>query len=189
MKPLDAFFSRLWAVRLVFGLIAVGLTLAIIPEAFAQIQPGEGRILPWGDLTTRLINGTQEGLLALFMLAANAMLIYFVPAWLQPFVMTRRTDQLLRNAALSAIARTKGAVAGKQVTVPVMNEMLGRAMQYGVDQAPSVVDWAAANMSQYAKILMARFADQGVVPAAYGSADAKKVAAGFDAQIKKGMGQ
>jgi hypothetical protein len=139
-------------------------------------------------LATRWLNAVQEVAVTAFVTVGTAVIGYFVPAWLRPWIMGQRVDQLLRNAALSAIARTKDAAKGQTVTVPVMNEMLGRAMKYANDQAPTVVDWAAKGAVSLAKMLLARFADLGVVPKDYTTEKAEEVAIDFATATKKSMG-
>jgi hypothetical protein len=93
----------------------------------------------------------------------------------------------LEKAVLSGIAQTKDAVAGKRTTIPVASEILARAAQYAVDQAPKLVNEAThGQVDNLLKMVLARMEAAGVAPEHF---DVKEAQTHFPVDISKQFGK
>jgi hypothetical protein len=100
-----------------------------------------------------------------------------MPPWLRAFAgdaAQRRVNQVLQKAVLSAVAQTSGAVKGQVLSVPIASEVLRKAIQYAVDQAPELIGHAAKDKySNLIKMLLARMEEFGMTPPEMDVADVK----------------
>lgn len=158
--------------------IVAFLCIALIAPAFAA----DGSItFGWGDFLGQLLEAVK-GTLSLLILCAILFVLSMCPAWVQnlvtPLVMTYRVDQLFANAASTAIAGVKGAIAGKEVSIPVANDLIRTTAQIAIDSGSSkVIDFAGKTVESIAQKAMARLQSQGVVfPEEYALADANQAA-------------
>lgn len=154
------------------AVFAVSLTLLFSVPAIAQDNTVT---IPWGTWLVQILTATKsavvELLVVVLMFAVSAVLA-MLPAWVrdivQPIVNTMRFDQLVRNAALSAIGATQGAAAGREATIEVTNELVRAGMRYIFENgSQKVLDFAGSGINQLAEKLLARLVDQGVVPPDY----------------------
>jgi hypothetical protein len=165
-------------------------------SAQGTVTVPETIVFPWGEWVVALVNSVLPAVqLALTSIAAWVVAIY-VPSWLQNLAgasAQKRVTEVLFQALNSAAAQVKGAATGKTLSIPVANEVLRKAGQYAVDQAPDLVKHATGgNVDSLLKMLMARMEAMGMTPKEYGMEVAKKAIKpgefSFDASTKKGMG-
>ena len=78
------------------------------------------------------------------------------------FVQALLTEQTLKRAIDYATATVSGAVAGKEVTIPIANEMIRVAAQYAADNAPKLTAALGATLGPK---LIARLGDAVILPA------------------------
>jgi hypothetical protein len=177
------------------------ILLALLVPALAQEPPPAAEVVvPWGEWVIRWLNGLQEIILLVLSAASAYVVSAYVPSWVRMFAgqaAQNRVNQVLEKAVLSAIAQTKGAVTGKRVTVDVGYQLLARAAQYAVDQAPVLIDEAAQTTENLLKMIAARMEQVGVapdgavIPPKVKDAQGKPSKADFDfsSAITKGFGR
>ncbi|GEM_PF-4726724 len=151
--------ARLAAACLLFSLFAVIALPALAADGAVTVG--------WGDLVGQLLDTLKNALSVLIACAVFGILA-ILPKWAQdfirPLVMTYRVDQLFTNAAASAIAGVKGSIAGKELTIPVANDLIRTAAQIALDNGSSkVIDFAGKTIESIAQKVMARLQAQGVV--------------------------
>lgn len=176
--------------------IAVAVLIAVTAAAMAQATPAPTTevTVPWGSW----VSNALDVALPLFLTALTGVATYvvgaYVPPWLKAIAGTAaqaRVNQVLEKAVMSAVAQTKGAVLNKRLTIPVGSEVLARAAQYAVNQAPELMKTATHNSStNLMAMLLARMEQWGIAPENF---DVKTVKAGasastFDDAIKKHLG-
>jgi len=115
------------------AVVAVALIATPLP-AFAQ----DGAVtVPWGDWVSGVLAAAREffayGLAALVAWAARRL-----PAQIGDIILAARVEQLLTRAADYGIAAVAGAVKGKTLDVKVTNEVLERAAEYAIENAPAL---------------------------------------------------
>jgi hypothetical protein len=146
--------------------------------------------VPWGDWTVSALSAVQPIVTLALTGVATWIMAAFVPPWIKAFAgdaAQRRINEVLQHAVLSAIAQTKDAVIGKRATIPVGTDILKRAAQYAVDQAPDLVSHAAkGQVDNLLKMVAARMESYGVAPPDF---DIKTAKASFPVDINKMLGK
>ena len=124
--------------------------------------------IPWGDWTVSAISALQPVVTLVLTGVTTYIMSAFVPPWIKAFAgdaAQRRINEVLTHAVQSGIAQTAGAVAGKRATIPIGSEILQRAAQYAIDQAPNLVTKAASGqIDNLLKMVLARMETAGVAP-------------------------
>lgn len=197
---LSAIYGRWRAEKKIDPLMALALVAFLFAPglAFAQdtVTVPETIVLPWGEWVVAFVNSILPAVqLALTTIAGYVVTVY-VPPWLQQIAGARaqqRVTEVLFQALNSAAAQVKGAATGKTLTIPVANEVLRKAGQYAVDQAPELVKHATGGSADsLLKMLLARMEAMGMTPKEYGIEAAKKAIKpgefSFDSATKKGLG-
>lgn len=149
-----------------FLLLTCLFLFLMIPLAFAQ---DTGSItIPWGDWAVNAINFLLPTVLTLLGGVATYVIGAYVPPWLRAIAGTSlqaRVNQILEKAVLSAVAQTKGAIMGQRLSIPIGIEVLRKAAQYAVDQAPELIKAASQDeVDQLLKMILARMEQWGVAP-------------------------
>jgi hypothetical protein len=146
--------------------------------------------IPWGSWIVSALNVAQPVVLLALSGVTTYVMAAFVPPWIRAFAgdaAQRRINQVLEHAVLSAIAQTKAAVQGQRSSVPVGSEILARAAQYAVDQAPDLVGHAAKGQTDnLLKMVLARMEKLGVAPEHFDVAEVKDT---FPVDINKAFGK
>ena len=191
MNTLVKVVVTILSIAVLMSVIAVGVVLA----QETATPPATTVSLPWGDWVLAGIGVLQPTVTLLLTGVATYVVGKFMPPWMRAFAgdaAQRRVNQVLEKAVLSAIAQTKGAVAGKRLDVPLGTAVLARAAQYAIDQAPELIKHAAKDeVDNLLKMLMARMESLGVAPADYDIATARGGTKGgfdFDRTIRQGLG-
>jgi hypothetical protein len=105
--------------------------------------------IPWGDW---LYEGATTLIAVIGALMAWGM--RYLPARLVAFLQTEAIEQLLKNAISYGVNTTAGAAKGKSLNLDVGNEVLERALQYAIDNAPKwLVSWAGGEEGIKGKII------------------------------------
>lgn len=153
------------------------ISVALAQEAAA---PATTVTIPWGEWLTGLVNVALPAVGTLLTGIASYVVAAYVPPWLKAITGQRgqqRVNEVINKAVLSAVAQVRGALLGKQLEIDVANDVLRRAMQYAVDQAPDLVKSAARdNVENLARMVMARMVEHGLLPADYSMKAAKPAA-------------
>jgi hypothetical protein len=146
--------------------------------------------VPWGNWIVSALNVAQPVVLLALSGVTTYVMAAFVPPWIRAFAgdaAQRRINQVLEHAVLSAIAQTKEAVQGQRTSIPVGSEILQRAAQYAVDQAPDLVNHAAkGQVDNLLKMVLARMEKLGVAPEHF---DVTTVKETFPVDINKAFGK
>jgi hypothetical protein len=123
------------------SLVVAGLALAIAAALFATptfAQDGSVT-LPWGDWLAGALSYVSEAVIA-----AVAALIGILARNLAPgirdYILSQRVEQLLARAADYGIAAAAGAVKGKTLDIAVTNEVLEKAAEYAIANAPALAE-------------------------------------------------
>ena len=160
----------------------------------AQAVPDTTVTVPWGQWIVDATKVLQPiATLALTGIASYVMGAY-IPPWLKLLsgqAAQVRVNTVLEKAVASAIARVEGAVKGKESTIEVASEILRKAMQYAVDQAPSLIKSATSGkVENLQNMVLARMEEAGVTPAAEQKEQLKERVKDFDfnAAIKGHLG-
>lgn len=171
------------------------LLFVTIPTlALAQVPSNTEVVIPWGDWVLAGMNVLLPTALTVLSGVATYVIGKYMPPWMRAFAgdaAQRRVNQVLEKAVLSAVAQTKGAIAGKRLTLPVGIEVLRKAAQYAVDQAPELMNHAAKDqVDNLLKMLLARMEQLGVAPENL-DVDAAKKKTDFDFrnEISRQMGK
>jgi len=198
----SAVYGRYAATKKITPLMAIALMAFLFAPglAFAQdvvtLPEGETILLPWGEWVVALVNSVLPAVQLALTGIATWVVGTYVPAWLQQMAgkqAQQRVTEVLFQAMNSAAAQVKGAAAGKTLTIPVANQVLRKAGQYAVDQAPKLVKHATGGDSEaLLKMLMARMEAMGLTPKGYSIEVAKKAVKpgdfNFADATKKGLG-
>jgi hypothetical protein len=162
--------------------------LGTVTTATTTTSTSRGVVLPWGDLLSSILSGVSQ-VLAVLLLAAATAVVTMLPSWVQelvrPALLTMRKDQLFDKLASTIVAGTKGAIAGKTVTVPIANDMVRQVVQMAIDRGgPAVIAFAGGHVEALAEKALGALQEKGVIPAAYSIADAKVAVAGVEVPSK-----
>lgn len=116
--------------------------------------------LPWGTLCNEVLAALQPAAVS----AAGLALTWLV-AKLGPDIAralhAAHIDQVMNRAIEAGFALVEGAEKGKVLEIPVANEVLRRAAQYLVAQAPGLFKELGDNLGQ---MLVARLLASGALP-------------------------
>lgn len=156
--------------------------------ADAVAGSGTGIVIPYGDMLNS-IAGVLQQVLGVALLAVVTLVVGMCPAWIQelvrPAILTMRKDQLFDKLAATIVGGTKGAIAGKTVTVPIANKMVRDLVQMALDRGgPTVIAFAGGHAEALAEKAVAALQGHGVLPAAYSLDQAKAAAAAVDVPAK-----
>lgn len=177
-------------------LTRLSLLLLLLPTVAVAQEPGTVTV-PWGDWVTHGIDILLPTALTVLSGVATYVIAAYMPPWLKAFAgdaAQRRVNQVLEKAILSAVARTKNAVVGKRLSIPVANTVLQKAAQYAVDQAPDLIAHATHDeVGNLVKMLTARMEQWGIAPekpdpAMDKAAASKAKISDFDKAIKSHLG-
>lgn len=124
--------------------LAATAAVAMVPSAGIALAqnvtdaPIDGVVnIPWGDWF-------YEGASAIITVLGMAIAwgLRQLPARLVALAQTLMVEQLLKNALEFGINKTKGAVKGETLSVPVANEVLERALEYATKYGAAwVLKW------------------------------------------------
>lgn len=150
--------------------IMMAVAFVIFNPAFAQ-EASTKVVLPWGDFVASILNATQQ-ILALLLLAAATAVIGILPSWVQnilrPLVQTWQANQLFEKLAATAVAGTKGVVAGKTVDIEIANDMIRNIVQMAITNgSPKLLAFIDASAESLGAKALARLQSLGVIPADY----------------------
>jgi hypothetical protein len=160
-------------------ILTVVTLLAMTAAAFAQeAVPVDTTVtVPWGNWVNGVVDVALPALGTVLTGVVTYIVSAYVPPWLRAITGQRgqqRVNEIINNAVMSAVGQTKNAMLGKALEIPVANEVLRRAMQYAVDQAPKLIkDAANSNAENLAKMVMARMTQWGLLPPKWDLAKAK----------------
>jgi len=103
--------------------------------AATAVTPGDGVvIIPWGDWLIGMLEPAGALVVAMIMWALRRL-----PSSIYLYLQMMRAEQLVQRAVDYGLSATAGAVAGKQLSVPVTSEVLEAAAEYAVAHAPGLV--------------------------------------------------
>jgi hypothetical protein len=89
-------------------------------------------------------------------LAGVTWLLRLLPGQIYQILLTLRADQLLGKAIDYGINMVKGATKDRELTIDVHNEVLAKALQYVLDNAPGWLQQWMGGPEQIAKKIIAR---------------------------------
>jgi hypothetical protein len=116
--------------------------------------------LPWGAFCNEVLTALQPAAISLAGLALT-----WLAAKLGPDVAralhAAHIDQVMTRAIEAGFALVEGAEKGKVLEIPVANEVLRRAAQYLIAQAPGLFKELGDNLGQ---MLVARLSAAGALP-------------------------
>lgn len=179
-------------------LLAIGIALAFVLsvplDALAQIgtapvgTQGNTIVVPWGDTIASILNGSQQ-VIALLLLLAVLWVVSLLPSWIQdivrPAVNTMRANQLFEKVAATIVGGTAGAIKGRAVSIDVANDMVRNFVRLAIERgSPAVIDFAGRSVDSLAEKAVARLHEQGVLPEGYTLASARAAAAAGMAAAK-----
>lgn len=162
--------------------------------AFAQTTPTPTTevTVPWGQWVANGLDAILPVMLTALLGVSTYVVGAYVPPWLKAIAgaaAQARVNQVLEKAVMSAVAQTKGAVLNKRLTIPVGSEVLARAAQYAVNQAPELIKNATHDSStNLMAMLLARMEQWGIAPPNLDVSTVKAPKSDFDAAIKKHLG-
>lgn len=140
----------------------------LLAQATAVPPADAGVTIPWGNWIIQVLDVLQPMVLLALTGVTTYIMGAFVPPWIKAFAgqaAQNRINQVLEKAVLSGIAQTREAVQGKRTTIPIANDILERAAQYAIDQAPELVKTAAhGEFDNLLKMLLARMEALNVAP-------------------------
>lgn len=128
--------------------------LLLLPPALAS--DAGTVVVPWGDwvsATLTTLNALPIGqLVAAWIVAVLVKL--GVPDQIASVLKTTLSDQVLNKAIPFAMNAVQGAVKGRQVTIPIANEVVATAAKYVIDHGPLwMVNWLGGADGIKSKIL------------------------------------
>lgn len=130
--------SLFLAVMLSCALLAVAWS----PPAFAQ----DGAVtVPWGDWVAGVLSYLRDGVIAI-VVAMIGLLAKNLSPGIRDMILAARVEQLLTRAADYGVAAVAGAVKGKTLDVRVTNEVLEKAAEYAVANAPALAEKLGATL-------------------------------------------
>lgn len=126
-----ALFATLGVFAFVFG----GQAIAADAAAGSKVS------IPIGDWATAILDVLNDLVLPLVVVVVGwAMRV--LPSSIAAYLKMMQVDQLLARAVGYGISAVRGAVAGKELTADVGNEVLAEAIRYALAHAPALVEWA-----------------------------------------------
>lgn len=138
--------------RLIFGgaiLALVATSTVAVAQTAAPSAVDTVVNIPWGDW---LYNGATTFIALLT--AAVAWGLRLLPARILAVIQTAQVDQILFKAIDYAINKTAGASKGKTMNIDVGNEVLEKALQFVVDNAPKwLISWSGGEAGIREKII------------------------------------
>lgn len=114
----------------------------------------------WGNLTADLLQ-IFGPLIAAVLTAFVSWGIAKVAPSLANIMKQNHIDALLYRALSAAVAKTEGAVKGKEVSVPIANSILAKALDYLQAQAPELITKYGPRIEQ---MLVARLDEHVTLP-------------------------
>ncbi|MBX9934449.1 MAG: hypothetical protein K2Y56_23530 [Methylobacterium sp.] len=109
--------------------------LAASSDAAHAADAAASLILPWGDTIIALAQTATSLLLPLAIAGATAAMAQ-IAGPLRILITSALVERLVRNAADYAVNAVAGAVRGQTLEVPIASQVIARAVQRGIDQAP-----------------------------------------------------
>lgn len=192
----SAIYGRYSATKKIAPLLTIALLAILLAPGFAFAQEIGAVEIPYGNWVIAMVDVLLP-LVLLVLASVSAWVVQvYVPPWLQQIAGAKaqqRVSEVLEQAVRSAAAQVKGAALGKKLSVPVANEVLRRAGQYAVNQAPELIKEATGGDTEsLKKMLLARMEGWGIMPTEYNEATAKKATKPgeftFESATKKGLG-
>ncbi len=116
--------------------------------------------LQWGALCNEILAALQPATLSLAGLAFTWLVAKLGPD-IAHALRAAHIDQVMNRAIEAGFALVEGAEKGKVLEIPVANEVLRRAAQYLVAQAPGLFKELGDNLGQ---MLVARLSASGALP-------------------------
>jgi hypothetical protein len=116
--------------------------------------------LPWGALCNEILAALQPAAVSLAGLAFTYLVAKLGPD-IAHALRAAHIDQVMNRAIEAGFALAEGAEKGKVLEIPVANEVLRRAAQYLVTQAPGLFKELGDNLGQ---MLVARLSASGALP-------------------------
>lgn len=127
----------------------IGAGLAAIMLSTAAFAADTTITLPVGSWL-----GAASEMIGPILAAAFMFMIRKLPSQVAAFLMTMRVDQLLQMAISYGINAVSGATKDKPLTIDVGNEVVARAAQYAIDNAPGwLVSWMGGVQGVREKII------------------------------------
>jgi hypothetical protein len=127
-------FRRTLALSIGFASLAIAAFLCVGP-GFAADQPAVA--VPYGDWLSDGLAYFRDGIIAL-VVAGLGFAARSLPASAASLIETMRVEQLLTRAVDYGIAAARGAAKGQTLSIPIANEVIRKAIQYSVDNAPGL---------------------------------------------------
>jgi len=94
--------------------------------------------VPWGDWLSAAADN-----IVVIVVAVVGWALRKLPSHIVAMIKTAQVDQLLYKAIDAAINRTAGAAKGEALSFKVSNEVLAKALQYAIDNAPKwMISWS-----------------------------------------------
>lgn len=107
----------------------------------------------WGDWVAQNSSLFAETV-AWLALAVLGLAMKALPAKVVQIIQTWQVEQVLRPAITSAINKTAGAAQGKALSFNVANDVIGKAVQYVLDNAPGwLITWVGGEAGIRDKII------------------------------------
>ena len=116
--------------------------------------------LPWGTLGNDILSALQPAAVSLAGFALTWLIAKLGPD-IARALHAAHIDQVMTRAIEAGFALVEGAEKGKVLEIPVANEVLRRAAQYLVAQAPGLFKELGDNLGQ---MLVARLSASGALP-------------------------
>lgn len=125
------------------------------PSTSPDAAPDGQVVIGWGALLAEILDNLYLAAVAVALWLLRKLPKVAVDALnaLAGLLGQGRVDTLLERAVQYGINATKGAVAGRTLTVPVGNEVLERAFEYALRHAPRLVSWAGGAIALREKII------------------------------------
>ncbi len=116
--------------------------------------------LPWGAFCNEVLTALQPAAISLAGLALTWLVAKLGPD-IARALHAAHIDQVMTRAIDASFALVEGAEKGKVLEIPVANEVLRRAAQYLIAQAPGLFRELGDNLGQ---MLVARLSASGALP-------------------------
>lgn len=133
MKHIDQFLSYI-LVAFLFLACAMMVFLFTLP---AMAADAAAVTIPVGDWIAASLGYARDIIIAA-VIAGLGYVSRQLPAAAAAWIETMRIEQLLRRSIDYGIAMAEDAVKGREMTIPVANDVLRRAAEYAIDNAPSL---------------------------------------------------
>lgn len=119
--------------------VAALVAIAVVANPIAALAQDGAVTVPWGDWLGGLLSYLRDAVIAA-VVALVAFAARSLPKQIGDIILAARVEQLLTRAADYGIAAVAGAVKGKTLDVNVTNEVLERAAEYAIANAPALAD-------------------------------------------------